>query len=128
LLSAWKAACVNEERSIGWLSLDESDDDPTRFWTYVIAALQRVRPGVGEQALTLLDTPRTPIESILSSLINNVAEVPRDLILPVPYTPGALRKAGASPSAPLRLFLLGRLPKQSIVVPFVPSLLHWNSV
>jgi hypothetical protein len=39
-----------------------------------------------------------------------------------------LRKAGASPSAPLRLFLLGRLSKQSIVVPFVPSLLHWNSV
>ncbi len=81
LLSAWRAARVNEERSIGWLSLDESDDDPTRFWTYVIAALQRVRPGVGEQALILLDTPRSPIESLLSSLINDVAEVSQDLIL-----------------------------------------------
>ena len=81
LLSAWKAACVNEERSIGWLSLDESDDDPTRFWTYVIAALQRVRPGVGQQALTLLDTPQSPIESVLSSLINDVADVSQDLIL-----------------------------------------------
>jgi LuxR family maltose regulon positive regulatory protein len=81
LLSAWRAVRVNEGRSTGWLSLDESDDDATRFWTHVIAALQRVRPGVGEQAMTLLDTPRSPIESILSSLINDVAEVPQDLIL-----------------------------------------------
>jgi LuxR family maltose regulon positive regulatory protein len=81
LLSAWRAASVDEERSIGWLSLDESDDDATRFWTHVIAAVQRARPGVGEHALTLLDTPRMPIESILSSLINDVAEVPQDLIL-----------------------------------------------
>ena len=81
LLSAWQAASVNEERSIGWLSLDESDNDPTRFWTHLIAALQRSRPGVGEHALTLLDTPRTPIESVLSSLINDVAEVPQDLAL-----------------------------------------------
>ena len=81
LLGAWLAASVGEEQPIGWLSLDESDDDPTRFWTHVIAAVQRARPGVGEHALTLLDTPRTPIESILSSLINDVAEVPQDLIL-----------------------------------------------
>ena len=81
LLGAWRAASVGEEQPIGWLSLDESDDDPTRFWTHVIAAVQRARPGVGEHALTLLDTPRTPIESILSSLINDVAEVPQDLIL-----------------------------------------------
>ena len=80
LLSAWQAASVNEERSIGWLSLDESDD-ARRFWTHFIAALQRARPGVGEHALTLLDTPRTPIESVLSSLINDVAEVPQDLVL-----------------------------------------------
>jgi LuxR family transcriptional regulator, maltose regulon positive regulatory protein len=81
LLGAWRAASVGEEQPIGWLSLDESDDDPTRFWTHVIAAVQRARPGVGEHALTLLDTPRTPIESILSSLINDVAEVPQGLIL-----------------------------------------------
>src|SRR4028119_2168879 len=81
LLSAWRAACINEDRLIGWLSLDESDDDPTRFWTYVIAALKKVRPDVGEQALILLDTPRSPIESILSSLINDVVEVSQDLIL-----------------------------------------------
>ncbi len=81
LLSTWRASRVQEGWPVGWLSLDESDGDARRFWTYVIAAFQRVRPGVGEQALTLLDTPRTPIESILSSLINDVAEVSQDLIL-----------------------------------------------
>jgi ATP/maltotriose-dependent transcriptional regulator MalT len=81
LLSAWRTARLSEDRPIGWFSLDESDNDPTRFWTYVIAALQRVGLGVGERALTLLDTPRSPIESILSSLINDIAEMPRDLAL-----------------------------------------------
>src|ERR687894_784048 len=81
LLSTWRASRVQEGWTIGWLSLDESDGDAKRFWTYVIAAFQRVRPDVGEQALTLLDTPRTPIESILSSLINEVAEVSQDLSL-----------------------------------------------
>ena len=81
LLSTWRASRVQEGWPVGWLSLDESDGDARQFWMYVIGAFQRVRPGVGEQALTLLDTPRTPIESILSSLINDVAEVSQDLIL-----------------------------------------------
>jgi LuxR family maltose regulon positive regulatory protein len=33
------------------LSLDTGDNDPARFWRYVAAALDRVRPGIGEQAL-----------------------------------------------------------------------------
>src|SRR5581483_960337 len=39
LLAAWAAS---SERPIAWLSLDEDDNDPTRFWRYVIAALDRV--------------------------------------------------------------------------------------
>ena len=37
-----------------WLSLDESDNDGVRFWTYVIAALQTAVPGTGEPSLALL--------------------------------------------------------------------------
>ena len=42
LLSAWLA---RERRPIAWLTLDEDDDDPIRFWTYAVAALERAYPG-----------------------------------------------------------------------------------
>src|SRR5215210_3189353 len=81
LLSAWRMRHASEERPIGWFSLDESDNDAARFWAYAIAALQRVRAGIGEHALTLLDLPQTPIEAVLSSLVNDLAEMPHDLAL-----------------------------------------------
>ena len=42
LVSEWVAGC---ERPAAWLSLDEGDNDPTRFLTYLVAALQRVQAG-----------------------------------------------------------------------------------
>src|SRR5258707_14382918 len=36
LLSAWASQCAGQ---VAWLALDEQDSDPTRSWTYVIAAL-----------------------------------------------------------------------------------------
>jgi hypothetical protein len=39
LLSEWVTAT---DRSVAWLSLDEADSDPVRFWTYVVTALQRL--------------------------------------------------------------------------------------
>ena len=56
LISAWIAALKKSapERKVAWLSIDEGDNDPVSFWTYVIAALQTQQAGVGEQALNLL--------------------------------------------------------------------------
>ena len=39
------------QRPVAWLSLDEADNDPARFWRYVVAALDRAREGLGEQLL-----------------------------------------------------------------------------
>ena len=41
LVSEWVAGC---ERPVAWLSLDEGDSDPTRFLTYLVAALQTIAP------------------------------------------------------------------------------------
>ena len=58
---------------VSWVSLDQSDNDPALFWAYFIAALQTVRPGVGESALSLLHLPQSPpIESVLTTLINEL--------------------------------------------------------
>lgn len=57
-----------------WLSLDRDDNDPARFWTYVIASLQTIRPDLGESCLRLLQSPsQVPIDSILTTLINDIA-------------------------------------------------------
>ncbi len=45
LVSEWVAGCG---RPAAWLSLDEGDSDPSRFLTYLVAALQTVVPGIGE--------------------------------------------------------------------------------
>jgi LuxR family maltose regulon positive regulatory protein len=38
LLAAWLAADSRRQRCVAWLSLDETDNTPAEFWTYVIAA------------------------------------------------------------------------------------------
>jgi LuxR family maltose regulon positive regulatory protein len=74
LLSEW---IPHSEHCVAWLSLDPSDNDPLRFWAYVITALQTLRPDLGTNALALLDLPQTPpIESILTLLLNDVAAFP----------------------------------------------------
>jgi LuxR family maltose regulon positive regulatory protein len=57
-----------------WLSLDGGDSDPTRFLTYLVAALQTVAPHVGQGLLAGLAAPQPPSpEAVLTSLLNDVA-------------------------------------------------------
>jgi LuxR family maltose regulon positive regulatory protein len=65
-----------------WLSLDEEDNDPIRFWCYVVAALRAVRASFGEAVLAALQAPRPPpLEPLLAALINDLAIDPVPLIL-----------------------------------------------
>ena len=65
-----------------WLSLDESDNDPTRFWAYVIAALDKLRGGIGAQALELLlSSQPSQIDTVLILLINDLMAISNDFVL-----------------------------------------------
>src|SRR5919205_619390 len=71
LLSAWRATGAGSARLFGWVSLDRADNDPLRFWSYVITALDTLVPGVGTTALALLQAPQPPpLEQILTSVLN----------------------------------------------------------
>jgi LuxR family maltose regulon positive regulatory protein len=74
LLSEWVAGCG---RPVGWVSLDEGDNDPARFLAYLVVALQTVQADIGEAALAELQSPQPPpTESALTALINEIAALP----------------------------------------------------
>ncbi|MFN2243590.1 MAG: hypothetical protein ACK2U2_14960, partial [Anaerolineae bacterium] len=54
---AGDAPPADTQPRFAWLFLDESDNDPTRFWSYVVGALRTVRPGIGETMLDVLNSP-----------------------------------------------------------------------
>src|SRR5438034_3923734 len=70
LASAWVASC---DRQVAWLSLDEGDSDPTRFLTYLVAALRTIAANIGEGVLGVLQSPQPthqpPTASILTALL-----------------------------------------------------------
>ena len=73
LLSAWLGQ-VNCPYT--WLSLDEGDNQPVRFLTYLIAALRKIEPSLGEDIETALKPSLLPpIENLLTPLINHLASV-----------------------------------------------------
>lgn len=79
VLSAWLADCPHPA---AWLSLDEDDGDPLRFLNYVVAALQTIAPSAGSGILDMLQTGQLPpVESLLVSLVNDLATIPQTFIL-----------------------------------------------
>lgn len=65
-----------------WLSLDEGDNDPVRFWSYVIAALETVQAGLGDNTLPLLRSSQpSPFEIVLTFLLNDLAALPHEAVL-----------------------------------------------
>lgn len=85
LVSEWLAGC---SQPAAWLSLDERDNDPTRFLVYLISALQMVaaqQPSVGtigEGVLTVLQSPQPPpTESVLTPLLNEITTIPDHFVV-----------------------------------------------
>jgi ATP/maltotriose-dependent transcriptional regulator MalT len=83
LLAEW-AASELEPRPFAWLALDPGDNDPVLFWSYAIAALRGVAPGIGERPLALLRAPGVDLgREMLPLLINELARWPEPLVLAI---------------------------------------------
>jgi ATP/maltotriose-dependent transcriptional regulator MalT len=78
-LAEWAAS---QDGRVAWLSLDEHDNDPARFFASVVTALSRLQPGVGDRALATLRSPAADLVGVvLPLLLNDVAELGRDVAL-----------------------------------------------
>jgi LuxR family maltose regulon positive regulatory protein len=73
LVSEWARS---HKQPVAWISLDKGDNDPSRFWSYFIAALQMIQAYIGETALAALKSPQPPpMEAVLTALLNEITAV-----------------------------------------------------
>jgi LuxR family maltose regulon positive regulatory protein len=80
LLAQW-ALGAGEDQRFGWLSLDPSDNDPVWFWMYIVAALQKVSPGLGIRAVELLAMGADPVQVVLPTLLNDLDTIASPIVL-----------------------------------------------
>ena len=79
LVSEW---VTGSGRPAAWLSLDEGDNDPSRFLAYLVTALQSIAAHIGQGVLTVLQVPQPPpIDSVLTTLLNEITTLPDHFIL-----------------------------------------------
>ncbi|MCU1418050.1 MAG: ATP-dependent transcriptional regulator, MalT-like, LuxR family [Schumannella sp.] len=71
VVTEWLSSLGDDQR-VAWLSLDARDDEVMSFWSYVIAALDVAVPGVGVEALELLQSTPSSIEAVLATLVNDL--------------------------------------------------------
>ncbi len=79
LITEWACGSACD---VAWLSLDEGDNDPVRFLTYLIAALRQVDGAIGQTLQPILQSPQLPpIQSLAALLVADIAAAATALIL-----------------------------------------------
>jgi len=79
LVTAW---LVGEKRPHAWLSLEERDNDATRFVTYLVAALQSLAPHIGQATLSALQNLQNPDpEAVIIPLVDEITSAGTSFIL-----------------------------------------------
>jgi LuxR family transcriptional regulator, maltose regulon positive regulatory protein len=80
LLASWGSS-RQPPGPVAWLSLDAGDNDPGRFWSYVVAALCRSDAVPGDSPLRALEPPPGPDHAFLAHLVGGLAELPTPVVL-----------------------------------------------
>jgi LuxR family maltose regulon positive regulatory protein len=110
LTGAWVTTCGPP---VAWLSLDEGDNDLTRFLTHLVAALQTIAPSTGEGVSRLLQSPQLPsVEAILTALLNEITTIRDKFVLVL----DDYHVIDAKPVDQALTFLLEHMPPQMHLV------------
>jgi LuxR family maltose regulon positive regulatory protein len=116
-LSEWIAmqggSSAGSPAATAWLSVDREDNDPERFWTYFVAALQTVQADLGQRCLEMLETGKAPsIKAVLTTLVNEISQAKGEFVLVLDdYHEIASRSVHESLA-----FLIDHLPAQAHLV------------
>jgi LuxR family maltose regulon positive regulatory protein len=79
---AWAEHLREAEGRVAWLGLDRDDDVPARLLYYVGHALERACGGLGSTVMDIVaEVSLLPIETAISALINELAEIDDDVFL-----------------------------------------------
>lgn len=110
VVSEWVARCG---RPVAWMSVDEGDNDPARFLTYLVAALQTIEPSMGGWLMAALQSPQPPAaDVILTTLLNEINAIPNPFVLVL----DDYHVVDAKPVDQALTFLLEHLPPQMHLV------------
>ena len=81
LLAEWLATRSTKGRAVAWLSLDQSDNDVSAFWSHLLAALEPAAAVEGLDIAALLLAGQHPDDAFLAKLVNALSGFPGDLDL-----------------------------------------------
>src|SRR5256886_3039727 len=113
LVSEWVEGIERPRARTAWLSLDEGENDPARFLTYLVAALQTIAATIGEGVLGALQSPQPPpTVSILTALLNDITTIKDPFVLVL----DDYHVIDAKPIDHALTFLLEHLPPQMHLV------------
>ncbi len=73
IIREWITA-TKPEKPFGWLSLDDGDNDPVRFLIYLVSAIQKTNPQIGQSILASLNSSQIPpLLDLVEALINEIS-------------------------------------------------------
>ncbi len=79
LLIQWAEA--DPVRRFGWLTLEETDNDPALLWRYILLAMRSMTPGFADRAWGLLHYPQPDLDVVITHMLNSLLDVPGRLVL-----------------------------------------------
>lgn len=79
--TAMRSWCATQDAALMWVTLDSGDDDPTRLWTYIASAIERILPGLAHPVLNRLEVPGSPVEQAVDELMTMLGRRRKPVIL-----------------------------------------------
>ena len=74
---------ADRDCDLAWLQVEDSDADPVRFWSYLAAAINQVRPGITDAVgPTIVSSGGSP-DAVVTALVNVLAEAPDSLVVAI---------------------------------------------
>jgi LuxR family transcriptional regulator, maltose regulon positive regulatory protein len=81
IISEW-IATADLGKPFGWVSLDDGDNDPIRFLTYLVTAIQKVHVEIGRSVLAMLQSSQNSnLADLVEALINDISSAPKPFLI-----------------------------------------------